>query len=124
MLFTVTGEQAFVAAAPGRIAQALENLVDNAASFSPDAGTVEVAVRRDGESVVVRVTDEGPGIPEQNRARIFDRFFSDRPDRNGAAHAGLGLAIVKAIVEGRGGTVEASNLPGRGACLQVRLPRA
>ncbi len=122
--FVVTGAEAFVAADPERIAQALANLVDNAASFSPAGGTVEVAVRRDGQAVVVRVIDEGPGIPEQSRARIFDRFFSDRPDRDGGSHAGLGLAIVKAIVEGRGGSVEAANLPGRGACLQLRLPRA
>jgi two-component system, OmpR family, sensor histidine kinase ChvG len=122
--FTVSGERAFVAADPERIAQVLANLVDNAAGFSPADGTVEVTVRRDGQAVVVRVTDEGPGFPQENRARIFDRFFSDRPDRDGGSHAGLGLAIVKAIVEGRGGSVEASNLPGRGACLELRLPRA
>ncbi len=122
--FAVSGEQAFVAADPGRIAQALANLVDNAASFSPQGATVGVSVRADGAVAVVRVTDEGPGIAEKDKARIFDRFFSDRPDREAGAHAGLGLAIVKAIVEGRGGSVEASNLPGRGACIEIRLPRA
>ena len=122
--FSVAGEQAFTIMAPERLAQALENLVDNAASFSPDGGRVEVSVQRDGAAVRLCVTDEGPGIPEQHRSRIFDRFFSYRPGDDGGAHAGLGLAIVKSIVESRGGKVEALNLPGRGACFQVRLPLA
>jgi two-component system sensor histidine kinase ChvG len=122
--FSVAGEQAFTIMAPERLAQALENLVDNAASFSPEGGRVEVSVQRDGPAVTLRVADEGPGIPEQHRSRIFDRFFSYRPGDDSGAHAGLGLAIVKSIVESRGGTVEASNLPGRGACFQVRLPQA
>jgi len=124
LTYTVVGEPSFVSAAPGRFAQALENLVDNAASFSPGGGRVEVSVRREGDGVAVRVTDEGPGIVEQDRDRIFDRFFSNRPDDGGGAHAGLGLAIVKSIVENRGGTVAAANLPGGGACFLVRLPRA
>lgn len=124
LLFVVEGEQAFVSAAPGRLAQVLENLLDNAASFSPDAGRIVVTVRREGELVAVRVSDEGPGIPGQTRDRIFDRFFSDRPGPGGGTHAGLGLAIVKSIVENRGGTVEASDLPRGGACFLVRLPRA
>ncbi|MBE3135708.1 MAG: sensor N-terminal transmembrane domain-containing protein [Acidobacteria bacterium] len=122
--FSVAGEQAFTILAPERLAQALENLVDNAASFSPDGGRVEVSVQRDGAAVRLRVTDEGPGIPEQHRSRIFDRFFSYRPGDDGGSHAGLGLAIVKSIVESRGGSVEASNLPGRGACFEMHLPLA
>jgi two-component system sensor histidine kinase ChvG len=124
VIFSVAGEQGFVIMAPERLAQALENLVDNAASFSPEGGRVEVGVLRDGGAVSVRVTDEGPGIPEQHRSRIFDRFFSYRPGDDGGAHAGLGLAIVKSIVESRGGAVEASNRSGGGACFQVRLPQA
>jgi two-component system sensor histidine kinase ChvG len=122
--FSVAGEPAFTIMAPERFAQALENLVDNAASFSPDGGRVKVSVQRDGAAVTIRVADGGPGIPEQHRSRIFDRFFSYRPGDDGGAHAGLGLAIVKSIVESRGGTVEASNLSGGGACFQVRLPLA
>lgn len=122
--FSVAGEQAFTIMAPERLAQALENLVDNAASFSPDGGRVEVSVQRDGAAVTLRVTDEGPGIPEQHRNRIFDRFFSYRPGDDGGAHAGLGLAIVKSIVESRGGTVEASNPSGGGACFEMHLPLA
>lgn len=122
--FSVAGEQVFTIMAPERLAQALENLIDNATSFSPDGGRVELDVRRDGDGVSVRVSDEGPGFPEQHRSRIFDRFFSYRPGDDGGAHAGLGLAIVKSIVESRGGTVEASNLPGGGARFQVRLPLA
>ncbi len=122
--FFVAGEPAFTLMAPERLAQALENLIDNASSFSPDAGRVEVTVQRDGAALTVRVADCGPGIPEQHRSRIFDRFFSYRPGDDGGAHAGLGLAIVKSIVESRGGTVTASNLPGGGACFEMHLPLA
>jgi signal transduction histidine kinase len=71
------------------------------------------------------VDDRGPGIPEAHLDRIFDRFFSWRPDgpgRNG--HTGLGLAIVKAIVDGYGGSIAARNRPGGGARFEVRLPTA
>lgn len=124
VVFSVEGEQVHVAMAPERLAQAIENLIDNAASVSPESGRVRVTVRRDGPAAVIRVKDEGPGIPAQHMSRIFDRFFSYRPGDDDGAHAGLGLAIVKAIVESRGGTVRASNPPGGGACLDMRLPLA
>jgi two-component system sensor histidine kinase MtrB len=72
--------------------------------------------------VVTRVADNGPGIPEANLARIFDRFFTHRPDSNRAGHTGLGLAIVKAIVDAYGGSISAANGE-RGAVFTVRLPR-
>ena len=71
------------------------------------------------------VSDEGPGIPAAHAERIFDRFFSYRPDGAGEAgrlHTGLGLAIVKSIVEGYGGSVSAANNPGGGAAFTVRMP--
>mgnify|MGYP002390613612 CR=1 FL=1 len=119
---------AFVEGDPGRIAQVLSNLVDNAASFSPPGATVGISVRADGGFVVVLVTDEGPGIAGSDTSRIFDRFYSDRPDRDGGArsgagaHAGLGLAIVKAIVELHGGQVEAQSAGrGQGSRFSVTL---
>jgi two-component system, OmpR family, sensor histidine kinase ChvG len=107
---------------PERLQQVLENLLDNAASFSPPGGCVKVAVVRDGSSLVLRVSDDGPGILEEHRERIFDRFFTFRPGVEKGVHAGLGLSIVKAIAESHGGAVRAFNLPVRGACFEVRLP--
>jgi len=106
-----------------RLIQVFENLLDNAASFSPAGGTVTVSATADGGSVVVRVADEGPGIPEANLSRIFDRFFTHRPDGAKSGHTGLGLAIVRAIVEAYGGTIAAAKRD-RGAELVVRLRRA
>jgi two-component system sensor histidine kinase ChvG len=115
-----------VRASPARMTQVFENLFDNAASFSPDGGLVRVALARSPDgSVAVTVSDEGPGIPAAHHARIFDRFFSYRPEgagEPGRLHTGLGLAIVKAIVEGYGGTVAATNNPGRGTAFTVRMP--
>jgi two-component system sensor histidine kinase ChvG len=116
------GESLLVDASRDRLLQVFENLLDNSASFSPPGGTVAVQAVRDNGSVVVRVSDQGPGIPESNLGRIFDRFFTHRPAasrRDG--HTGLGLAIVKTIVEAYGGNVGAVNAE-RGAVFSVRLP--
>jgi two-component system sensor histidine kinase ChvG len=112
-----------VEATEDRLMQVLENLLDNAASFSPPGGTVTVSAGVEEAHVVVRVADEGPGIPPANLTRIFDRFFTHRPDGARAGHTGLGLAIVRAIVEAYGGTISAANRE-RGAELTVRLRRA
>jgi two-component system, OmpR family, sensor histidine kinase ChvG len=122
LAWAVTGGEAHVSVPPGRLAQALENLVDNAASFSPPKSRIEVEVGREGTCACIRVRDEGPGIPPGNMQRIFDRFFSDRREAAAGSHAGLGLAIVRSIVENCGGTVTAENLPRGGACFLVRLP--
>jgi two-component system sensor histidine kinase ChvG len=117
-------EPVLVRASPERLTQVFENLLDNAASFSPAGGTVEVRLTRENGTGVVLVDDRGPGIPETHLDRIFDRFFRYRPDdlgsRNG--HTGLGLAIVKAIVDGYGGSITARNRPEGGARFEVRLP--
>jgi two-component system sensor histidine kinase ChvG len=122
--YVVEGEHAYAGVPPTRLQQVLENLLDNAASFSPPGGTVRVAVSRDHGFIVIRVSDDGPGVPVEHRERIFDRFFSWRPGEEKGLHAGLGLSIVKAIAETHGGTVRASNLPHGGACFEVRLPAA
>ncbi len=125
--FSIEGGHAAVLVPPGRLAQVIANLVENAADFTPPGGHVTVRVARvdgvDGApEAILSVTDEGPGIPADVIGRIFDRFYSFRPGEEAKRHSGLGLAIVKAIVEGRGGSVAAENLPGRGARFEVRLP--
>ncbi len=112
-----------VQASEDRLLQVFENLLDNAVSFTPNGKRIVIASAREGDQVVVRVADEGPGIPQENLGRIFDRFFTYRPDHPPThRHTGLGLSIVKAIVEGYGGTVSAANREGGGAVFEVRLP--
>jgi two-component system sensor histidine kinase ChvG len=128
--FTVEGEGATARLPPGRLEQVVENLVDNAASFSPEGGAVRVSVGKAGGFVILRVQDQGPGVPPEHRQRIFDRFFSFRPHEKKGAHAGLGLSIVKAIAESHGGTVAvespaaggAGGAAQCGAAFEVRFP--
>jgi len=112
-------------AAPERLEQVFENLLDNAVGFSPPGGEVTVELAAEPDAAVVSVADQGPGIPEEHRERIFDRFFTWRPNEPHArdGHTGLGLAIVKAIAEGYGGSVSVRNGPQGGARFEVRLPR-
>ena len=111
-----------VTVSPHRVIQILENLVDNAESFSPAGGTVVIDVEPEGANVLIRVSDQGPGILPEHAGRIFDRFFSFRPGEENGRHAGLGLAIVKSIAESHGGSVRAFNQHPGGACFEVRLP--
>ncbi|MGV3491456.1 MAG: stimulus-sensing domain-containing protein [Devosia sp.] len=108
-----------------RLAQVINNLIDNAVSFSPEGGKVEVVVRTDEDSVTVTVSDEGPGI-RGDISRIFQRFYTDRPDgEHFGDHSGLGLAISKQIVEAHGGSIKAENRTDRsGALFTVKLRRA
>jgi two-component system sensor histidine kinase ChvG len=120
----VAGEPLRVRAAPERLVQVVSNLVDNAESFSR-GGRVEAELARGHGVAILRVRDEGPGIPAAHLERIFDRFFTHRPDDQAArdTHAGLGLSIAKTIVETYGGTIRAENLA-TGAQFEVRLPLA
>jgi two-component system sensor histidine kinase ChvG len=110
---------------PGhRLAQVLENLLDNASGFTPEGGKIRVHLETNRGDARVVVEDEGPGVPEEHRERIFDRFFSYRPHggRKGD-HSGLGLAIVKALVERYGGSIALVESSLGGAGFEVRLPR-
>jgi two-component system sensor histidine kinase ChvG len=111
-----------VDASEDRLTQVFENLLDNALTFSPPGGTIAVDVGVEGSAIVTRIADMGPGSPEANLARIFDRFFTQRPDASRGGHTGLGLAIVKSIIEAYGGTITAANGE-RGAVFTIRLPR-
>ncbi len=106
-----------VAGHEGRLGQVLTNLVDNAVSFSPDNGLVDVRLRRDGDDVIVSVADQGPGIEADKLEKIFDRFYTYRPTAQGSRgnNSGLGLAISSDIVRSLGGDIWAENRsqPGR-----------
>ena len=108
-----------------RLAQVINNLIDNAVSFSPPGGTVSVAIRTEEDRIVTTVSDEGPGI-RGDISRIFQRFYTDRPDgEHFGDHSGLGLAISKQIVDAHRGSISAQNrTDGSGALFTVTLPRA
>ena len=107
-----------------RLAQVVRNLLDNAISFSPDAGLVVVVVVHAGDRVLLRVDDSGPGVPVDNREDIFRRFYTERPEAEDfGRHSGLGLAIVRTIVEAHDGNVEVlDRAPASGARFIVSLP--
>jgi len=115
---------------PPRLRQVLLNILDNALSFcgvtGDQPGSIQVAVlqrlksdRAGSHQVEILIEDNGPGISPGSMERIFDRFFTDRDDRDD--HSGLGLSICKAIVEGYGGSITASNRPEGGALFTVGL---
>jgi two-component system sensor histidine kinase KdpD len=105
------------------IEQALVNVLDNARRFSPDDGTISIAVQDDGEAVTIDVCDQGPGIPEDERERVFDMFYTaTRGDRHGQG-TGLGLAICRGLLNAHGGQVTAhSGKDGKGTCIRLYLP--
>ncbi|MDP1807500.1 MAG: HAMP domain-containing sensor histidine kinase, partial [Acidimicrobiales bacterium] len=108
---------------PRRLDRALINLLTNAIKFTPNGGRVTVSTRRAGDRVRIEVADTGIGIPLEDQAKVFDRFFRSSE----AAHlavpgTGLGLAITKMIVEGHGGEIEVSSVPGEGTRIILTLP--
>ena len=118
-----------------RLAQIVTNLIDNACSFSQPGGEVRVTLRRvvgrptaEGKpasaEVLVVVDDDGPGIPPHALDRIFERFYTDRPEQGFGQNSGLGLSISRQIVEAHGGRVWAENRPGApGAATPARTGR-
>lgn len=112
-----------------RLGQVLNNLIDNARSFSPTGGVVRIAAERRAKTVEIRVEDDGPGIEPDNLERIFERFYTDRPTADAfGKNSGLGLSISRQIVIAHGGTIRAENIHGAdgpaGARFIVRLPAA
>jgi two-component system sensor histidine kinase ChvG len=119
--FKITGHDS-------RIGQVVSNLIDNARSFSPAGGTVRITCRRVRGEVEILVDDEGPGIRPEALDKIFERFYTDRPEQGFGQNSGLGLSISKQIVEAHGGTIRVENRIGGqlsrvlGARFIVRLP--
>ncbi|MBV7257433.1 sensor N-terminal transmembrane domain-containing protein [Pacificimonas sp. WHA3] len=108
-----------------RLAQVVRNLIDNAISFSPDGGIVQVGAARGGGDVIFYVEDAGPGIPPGTEEKIFKRFYSERPQSEDfGRHSGLGLAISRAIVEAHDGTIAAHTRAEGGARFVATLPAA
>lgn len=95
-----------------RLGQVMVNLIDNARSFSPPDKPVRVILSRVGPDVLVSVEDDGPGIPDHALERIFERFYTDRPNEGFGQNSGLGLSISRQIVEAHRGSIRAENRPG------------
>ena len=118
---------AVVMGKPDRLARAITAIIDNAVSFSPPGGLVEIAAARVGDEVRIRVDDEGPGVPPEAREAIFNRFHSIRPEGESfGRHSGLGLAIAEAIVKGHDGEIDVQDRDDApsGARFTIRLPAA
>jgi two-component system sensor histidine kinase ChvG len=108
-----------------QLQRVIDNLLDNAVSFSPPHGGIEVEIRRESGRIIVSVCDHGPGIPPEVRERVFERFHSLRPaSEDFGTHSGLGLAIARTIAEAHDGTLEVRDRPDgeSGACLILSLP--
>jgi len=115
-----------------RLGQIVDNLIENARSFSPPGGTVRVTCRRSRHHVETFVDDDGPGVRPEVHDKIFERFYTDRPHQGFGQNSGLGLSISKQIVEAHGGSISVENRSGPkgldgepcvlGARFIVRLP--
>lgn len=118
----ISGSAPPVLGDPDRLQQVVANLLDNATRVASHT-TVSIEVSREDDRSVLSVLDEGPGIPEQDLGRLFDRFSRTQASRDrSSGGSGLGLAIVKAIVTAHAGEIEAANRPPGGARFTLRLP--
>jgi signal transduction histidine kinase len=106
-----------------RLRQAVANLIDNAVKYTPEGGRVIVTTERRGNEAVLTVSDSGPGVPEAEQARIWERLYRGDQSRSQSG-LGLGLSLVRAIVEAHGGRVGVRNAAEGGAVFEVALPLA
>jgi two-component system phosphate regulon sensor histidine kinase PhoR len=121
----IAPEAGTVRADPTKLHDALRNLVANAITYAPEQSVIRIKAARDGARVAISVSDEGPGIPEEDLSRVFERFYRvDKSRARDPGGTGLGLAIVKHLVELHGGTVRAENGPERGAIFTITVAAA
>jgi signal transduction histidine kinase len=103
---------------PAQFKRAILNILTNAEQFSPAGGRVTIQTRLEKKLVVIRITDEGPGIPTPEREKIFDLFYSNRP-----SGMGIGLALARTAIENCGGKIECGTPPeGKGTVFTIRIP--
>jgi len=120
---SINGRAPLVLGDLDRLQQVVLNLVDNASRMVGQGGHVVVELTGEGDRAVFSVIDDGPGIPDADLPRLFDRFYrADSSRTRASGGAGLGLAIVRAIITAHGGRIEAANMPSGGARMTVVLP--
>jgi signal transduction histidine kinase len=114
-----------VSADADRLTEVLLNVLDNAIRHTPDGGDIEISATREGAWAMVSVANSGPNLTEEQRARIFDRFYrTDEARASSAGGSGLGLAIVKALIEAHGGRIWVDDRPSGGVRFSFTLPLA
>jgi two-component system phosphate regulon sensor histidine kinase PhoR len=120
----VAPEAASVSGDPAKLHDVLRNLVENASNYSPERSRIVLSSRVDGPHVLLEVADSGPGIPEADLSRVFERFYRvDKARSRESGGTGLGLSIVRHLVELHGGEVRAINRAEGGAIFRIRLPK-
>jgi two-component system, OmpR family, phosphate regulon sensor histidine kinase PhoR len=107
---------------PIRLRQMLDNLIGNAIKYTPESGEITVALELQGEQVILRISDTGPGIPPADQPHIFEKFYRASNVPKGVGGSGLGLAIVKSIVDSHQGRIWVESLQGQGTTFTVVLP--
>jgi two-component system sensor histidine kinase CreC len=121
---TIAGDPAAaIRGDPFLLRQALSNLIDNAIGFSPEGGSIEIAVQGDGPGHSIEVRDHGPGAPDYALPKLFERFYSLPRPATGRKSTGLGLAFVREVARLHGGEAHFANAPGGGAIARLVLPR-
>jgi len=111
-----------ISADPELLSLALRQLIDNALKYSPPGSPIRVSADLEGERVVIRVQDRGPGIPERERERIFDKFYRRGGSRDSVPGTGLGLYIAREIIRTHGGDLWIDGEPGEGSEFCAALP--
>jgi two-component system, OmpR family, sensor kinase len=120
---TLEAEPVFVLGDHGRLRQIVDNLLGNVRSHTPGDTPVRVTIARDDGSAVIEVSDDGPGMSEEELERVFERFYRADPSRSRSSGGiGLGLSIVAAVAEAHGGRADAESEPGRGTTFRIVLP--
>lgn len=117
----IAGEPIAVTADAVRLQQAFSNLIDNAIKYGGERSTIDIALRRDGNTALASVTDHGEGIAPEEKEKIFRRFYRIDKSRTQSG-TGLGLAITKHLILLHGGSIDVESTPGAGATFVVRLP--
>jgi signal transduction histidine kinase len=105
-----------------RLAQVIGNLLSNAIKYSPAGGIVRVHVELEGDHAVLMVNDQGMGIDEEDRERVFEKFFRSSEASARISGTGLGLAVAREIVETHGGEIHVQSEPGAGSTFWIELP--
>lgn len=125
LVLTIEGNSCFVQADKDRMNQVVTNLLSNAVKYTPEGGNIRIEVSGTKEGGIIKVEDNGIGIPEGERSLIFERFYRTDKSRNRkTGGAGIGLTIVKSIVAAHGGTVSVESNAEQGSCFTVSIPNS
>ena len=118
-------KKAIIFGIESRIEQVVANLLDNSTSFSPINSEIIISLYPDKNNFKILIQDQGPGFDQNNLEKVFDRFYSDRPDDQEGSHSGLGLNIVKNIIDAHKGFIKVYNSRvSKGGIVDISLPSA